>query len=139
GRRVEIGLASGRYAITRERSGTLTQAHAEVQDGQRLSLDDDAFVRIDREKTVRRGDSEPSEARVPFVAGLFGPFHSARQVSREPRARVALQAFHLRVSELDGFAFGLGLNEVSGDANGMMWTAIANKTAGTMRGVQWSI
>ncbi len=55
-RAVEIGLAAGAYAVTREVGQTLSVAKISVGEGQRVALDARAFVSIERETTARRGD-----------------------------------------------------------------------------------
>jgi len=143
---VEIGLSAGTYTITREAKPALSMAKVSVAEGQRVSLDERAFITVDRERTARRGPElatviKPNKdtVRVPAVLSFAGGWHTARAKTMWPTTALSLGFLHSRVFDLNGFGFVIFANNVKHNVNGIQLSFGGNVAGEMMHGVQSAI
>lgn len=157
GRKVELGLAPGRYEVALDKGKVLYRGSVQVDAAGSREIADKDFAVVAREQTRERGNDNPrisneeneTDQNVPIVAesGTFGAGEAKPYIRTLPMHLLLglthsvqnLQSSLLinRVEEKDpGFQLALGMNMSLGDARGLQMAALANDVSGAHSGVQ---
>ncbi len=136
GRRVELGLAPGRYEVTFESKRSFRRGSVDLAEGRAVDLDPTRLETIEGEETYLRGDHEPDDT-VYFDFGVL-PVLSLN-ANRRVENHAALSLGWTHSYRLTGVALALAAASTSERMTGAQLATGVTWVDGAARGAQLSV